>query len=156
MRIRAFSMLSAATCLLLLQACSTTTESKTDSGDDSKDQTNSSDKPSTSAGGCSGDVTDCAMGALSAEQYENACSTILAAIDSPAGSKFECTDGPNEGLYLTVNSAAQCAASRPPSTCKVKVGQLIDCYKAAKKDACAAFDDECTALFDPNSGCVSQ
>jgi len=107
------------------------------------------------AGSCTGDVTACTMGSLSDAQMTDTCSLILSAIDSPAGTKFECKEGPQNGLYLTVNSKEQCVAQRPPASCKVKVGELVDCYKSAKKDACAAFAENgaCAPLFSPSSGC---
>lgn len=124
-------------------------------GSSSGGATSSSSGSSGEAGACSGEITSCPVGTLSSKQMADMCSLLLASIDDPPGTKFECTSGENKGLYLTVNSKEQCAAQPPPSTCKVTVGQLIDCYKAAKKDACGAFEDDgaCAKLFSPDSGC---
>lgn len=110
---------------------------------------------SKSTGSCKGEITDCAVGSLSDAQASDMCSLLLAAIDSPAGTKYECTSGPKSGLFITVNSKEQCVAQRAPASCKVTVGQLIACFKGAKKDACDAFSDSgpCSLLFDPASGC---
>lgn len=121
----------------------------------SSGNTSSGASSSGNAGTCTGDVSACTMGSLSDAQMTDTCSLILSAIDSPAGTKFECKEGPQNGLYLTVNSKEQCVAQRPPASCKVKVGELVDCYKSAKKDACAAFAENgaCAPLFSPSSGC---
>jgi hypothetical protein len=94
------------------------------------------------------------MGSLSDDQTADMCSLILTSIDVPAGTKFECKEGANEGLFITVSSKEQCVQQRPPKTCSVTVGALVACYKAVKKDACAAFDAECKVLLDENSGCL--
>ena len=115
----------------------------------------SSSSSSGGGGGCSGEITSCSVGSLSSKQLADMCSLLLASIDDPPGTKLECTAGDKKGLFLTVNSKEQCVAQPPPSTCKVTVGQLIDCYKAAKKDACGAFEDDgaCGKLFSADSGC---
>ena len=83
------------------------------------------------------------------------CSLILTSIDVPAGTKFECKDGEKSGLFLTVNTQDQCVAQRAPASCTVKVSALIECYKSAKKDACAAFADDgaCGTVFS-TKGCT--
>lgn len=156
MAIRASFILSMAACVVFLQANACSSSSDDENDDDKSPSGGSSNEGEGSETGksCSGEVTGCAIGSLTSKQYEDACSVLLSSIDAPAGSKFECEEGPNSGLFLSVNTVAQCVSSRPPTTCKVTVGQLIDCYKAAKNDACDAFDDECTVLFDPGSGCV--
>jgi hypothetical protein len=115
------------------------------------------DGATTPAGGCSGDVTACALGSLSDAQRTDVCNLILTAIDAPSGAKYECTSGPNEGRSLTVNSKDACIAQRFPATCAIKVGELIECYKAAKADACSALGDEgtCTPIFSQASTCAS-
>ena len=130
-------------------------------GSSSGGATSSSSSSSSSSGGggggggCSGEITSCSVGSLSSKQLADMCSLLLASIDDPPGTKLECTAGDKKGLFLTVNSKEQCVAQPPPSTCKVTVGQLIDCYKAAKKDACSAFEDDgaCGKLFSAESGC---
>jgi hypothetical protein len=93
------------------------------------------------------------MGSLSSAQAADVCSLVLNTIDAPAGTKYECNEGEHSGVSLTVNTKEQCLASLPPKTCTLKVGTLVDCYKAVKKDACAAFDAECSFLFDSSNGC---
>ena len=94
------------------------------------------------------------MGSLSDAQAADMCSLFVAAIDVPAGTKFECDEGPNKGLFITVNTKEQCVQQRPPKGCTVTVGAMVDCFKAAKNDACAAFDGACSLLFDQSNGCV--
>ena len=93
-------------------------------------------------------------GSLSDDQAADVCSSFVTTIDVPAGTKFECDQGRNEGLFLTVNSKEQGVQQRPPKTCTVTVASMVDCFKAAKVDACAAFDEACSFLFDKNNGCM--
>lgn len=151
MRIRVHYLIM--TFFLAVTACSSTSDGKNDDSDDD-DSSEGSKGSKGSTKQCDDDVTDCAIGSLSERQYKDACDILLTAIDSPTGTKFECEEGPNAGLYLTVNSVAECVATRPPSTCSVTVGELLDCYKTAKRDACEAFGDACTVLSDPKSGCA--
>jgi len=149
------------TCLLAsIAACSSDNSSSSSSSGGSSSSSGSSSGGSSSssggqAGACTGDITGCTVGSLSSKQNEDMCSLITTTIDDPPGTKYECKTGPKSGLFLTVNSKDQCIQSKPPATCKVKVSELIACYKAAKKDACAAFDDQgaCGPLFSPSSGC---
>lgn len=135
------------------------TTSGSSSGGSSSGSTSSSSSSSSSSGsggaGCSGEITTCQVGTLSTKQLDDMCSLLLASIDDPPGTKLECTSGDKKGLFITVNSKEQCVSQPPPASCKVTVGQLIDCYKAAKKDACGAFADTgaCGKLFSPESGC---
>jgi hypothetical protein len=76
---------------------------------------------------------------LNGAQQSDMCSVTLAAIDAQAGVKYECNTGPQSGLTLTVNTKDQCLANKAPAACDITVQQLIDCYKAAKTDACSAF-----------------
>lgn len=110
---------------------------------------------SSGGGSCSGAIASCKMGTLSDAQQQDMCSLVLTSIDSPAGTKFECKEGPNEGLFLTLSSQEECVASKAPASCTVTVGTLIECYKGAKNDACAAFGEKgaCAPLFATDSGC---
>lgn len=100
-------------------------------------------------GDCSGSVLGCSWSELSERQEMEACDLIAASIESPAGTKYECTSGEYEGLFLTVETASTCVSHSYASGCPVTVQQTLDCYKAAKADACAAFADTgaCGRLF---------
>jgi hypothetical protein len=101
-------------------------------------------------GSCSGSVLACPLAELSARQEMEACDLISASIDAPAGTKYECTSGPNEGQFLTVETAATCVSHDYKPGCPVTVQQTIDCFKAAKTNVCSAFDDGgvCGRLFN--------
>jgi hypothetical protein len=109
-----------------------------------------------SSGGCSGDVTACALGTLSDSQRADVCNLILTAIDAPSGAKYECTSGPNQGTFLTVSKKDDCIAQKFPPACAVKVRELVECYKAAKADACTALGDDgsCSPVLTQASSCV--
>ena len=109
---------------------------------------------SNGSGSCTGEITSCTMGSLSDAQAEDMCSLFLTAIDVPAGTKFECGEGEHEGMFITVSTKEQCVQQRPPKTCKITVGQMVACYKAAKADACAAFAGACGVLFEQDNGCI--
>lgn len=83
------------------------------------------------------------------------CSLLSATIEDPPGTKLECKQG-GDSQFITVNSKADCIANPAAKTCKVTVTELLGCFKAAKKDACAAFASggACKPLFDPSSGCT--
>ncbi len=112
--------------------------------------TSSSGNGGSSGGGsCSGNVTDCAPATLSADQITTMCDTLAAVSNDPAGTKYECKSGPRAGLYITVNDRAACIRTWPKAaSCTITGRQLIDCYKAAKADACAAFDGACKFITD--------
>ncbi|MCW5832429.1 MAG: hypothetical protein KIS78_08325 [Labilithrix sp.] len=138
-----------------LAACSGDDDSGGGSSSGGSSSGGSSSGGSSSGGGsCSGDITQCSMGSLSEEQSGDVCALILTSIDTPAGTKFECKEGSNEGLFIGVSSREECVQQRPPASCTLTVGTLIECYKAAKNDACAAFDGACKPLLDPSNGCV--
>jgi len=90
---------------------------------------------------CDGAVLNCKWSELSERQEMEACDLITASIDAPAGTKYECTSGPNSGAYLTVESPATCVSHSYPTDCPVTVQQTLDCFKAAKANVCSAFDD---------------
>lgn len=142
-----------------LTACSSddSSEKGSSSGGSSSGNTSSSSGGSSSGGGdgCSGEITSCTMGSLSDAQTSDMCSLILTTLDDPPGTKYECEQGPQQGLYLVVNTKEQCVATKAPASCKVTVGTLVNCHKEAKKDACAAFADtgSCSAVFSADSGC---
>lgn len=104
-------------------------------------------------GGCAGEVTDCRLAELSSEQKETYCDTLLAVIDDEPGTAYECADN---GLSLTLNSRAGCVANEVSSDCPITVGDIIDCYKAAKADACSAYaeDGACAPLFEQSEACA--
>ncbi|HEU0032010.1 MAG TPA: hypothetical protein VFQ53_15360 [Kofleriaceae bacterium] len=106
-------------------------------------------------GDCTGSVLGCTWAELSAAQEMEACDLITASIDDGAGTKYECTEGPNAGLSLTVDSASTCVARSYPAGCPVTVQQTLDCFKAAKTNACSAFDDAgaCGRLFASAAQC---
>ena len=143
-----------------LVACSSdddkddTTSSSGSSSNGSNNGSNNGSSGAKASGGCTGEITSCAMGTLSDAQMADMCSLFLAAIDVPPGTKFECGEGPNKGLFITMNTKEQCTQQRPPAACTVTVGAMVDCFKAAKADACAAFDGACSILFDKSNGCL--
>ena len=103
-------------------------------------------------GDCSGSVLDCSWAELSGDQEQEACDLITASIESPAGTKYECTQS---GLSLTVENASTCVSHSYAAGCPVTVRETLDCYKAAKADACAAFEDSgaCGQLFAAVEDC---
>ncbi|WP_394832360.1 hypothetical protein LVJ94_38195 [Pendulispora rubella] len=107
-------------------------------------------------GRCSGDITNCALGALSDAQKADMCNLTLEAIDSSSGAKFECKSGPQSGQYLQVNAKNECVAQKFPASCSITVSELLKCYKAAKADACAAFEEggACTAMVGRSQECT--
>ncbi|PCC69116.1 hypothetical protein SAMN02745121_05764 [Nannocystis exedens] len=112
-----------------------------------------SDSDSGGGEGCDGPITDCPLAELSEEQQATYCDTLLAAIDDEPGTQYTCEA---DGTYLTVNTAAECRANEVSADCPITVGDLIDCYKAAKDDACAAFaeDGTCGPVFSQGASCV--
>ena len=104
---------------------------------------------------CSGSVLNCRWAQLSDRQEMEACDLITASIDSPAGTKYECTSGPNMGLYLTVETSATCVSHSYPTECPVTVQQTLDCFKAARANACSAFEDSgaCGRLLAAGADC---
>jgi hypothetical protein len=147
---RAWPFGLAATVLVLstLTGCS-------DSDKSEKEDSTPGSSSGNNGSSCSGEVTACSLGSLDDAQFSNVCSLMLTSIDAPAGTKYECKEpGPHQTVALTVNTKEQCVQQRPPKTCSVTVAKLIDCYKAAKNDACEAFDGACSFLFDKSTGCV--
>jgi hypothetical protein len=104
---------------------------------------------------CTGSVLGCTWAELSARQEMEACDLISASIDDPAGTKYECMAGPNQGLYLEIESSAACVARSYKAGCPITVQQSLDCFKAAKRDVCAAFGDGgiCSKLLEVGAGC---
>ncbi len=168
-RTRTFSVCLSATALValaVLAACSSddsgssgssTSSSGGSSGTTSSGGTSTSSGGSTSSSGgtgCTGDILQCTVGSLSDAQQNDFCSTLYAVIDDAAGSKYECKA---LDRYITVNDKATCVAQRAPASCTIKVAQVLDCYKAAKKDACTALADNgvCRIFFAPPPGCGS-
>lgn len=151
-----------ATALAWLVACSGgDSDSKTSSsgttpsssGSTSGGSSSSSSSSSSSGGGsCTGDVTLCTIGSLSDAQQQDFCSTLYAAIDDPAGTTYACK---SLDRSITLNDKQTCVAQRAPAGCSIKVSQVLDCYKAAKKDACTALADSgaCHFFFPPPAGC---
>jgi hypothetical protein len=133
--------------LFLAPAC----DDGDDTGDDSQGDDGNADDDS--GGSCSGPVTDCRLAELSAEQKATYCDTLLAIIDDEPGTAYECADN---GLSLTLNTSEGCVASEVSSDCPITVGEVIDCYKAAKADACPAFaeDGACAPLFEQSEACA--
>jgi hypothetical protein len=157
------SKISLLSAFAVLVACSNEDPPSSSSSGSSGASSSSSSSGGTSSGStgerggsCTGEITACAMGTLSDRQQDDMCSLILASIDASPGTKFECKEGEQEGLFLTVSSKTECVASKAPSGCKLTVGQLVQCYKAASKDACASFAEggACAPLFDPGQNCV--
>jgi hypothetical protein len=113
-------------------------------GDDSGDDT----------GGCTGDITACPLPDLDDEQQGAFCDTLLAAIPDGPGTTYECDE---TGLFLTVNTRADCAATQYGAACTVTGRQLIACYQAAANDACAAFaeDGACGTVFAHAEACAN-
>ena len=136
-----------------LTACSGEDGSGTGSSSSGSSSGGSSSSSGGSSGGCSSDVTSCGLGSLSDAQTADMCNLFLTSIDDPPGTKYVCNDGPQQGLYLTVNAKEQCIASKAPASCKLTVGALVQCYKDAKKDACAAFAGSCSGFFSKDNGC---
>jgi hypothetical protein len=130
-------------CVLVLVLAACTTDSG-GSGDDGGGDDGGG------GGGCSGAVLGCPWATLSAKQEMDACDLITASIEAAAGTKYECTSGPNEGLFMTVENAATCVSHSYKAGCPVTVQQTLDCFKAAKANACDAFADAgaCGKLFN--------
>jgi hypothetical protein len=107
------------------------------------------------SGDCSGSVLGCPWADLSERQEMEACDLISASIDASAGTKYECTSGENAGLWLTVESSATCVSHSYAPGCPVTVQQTLDCFKAAKTNACAAFEDSgaCGQLLAASQEC---
>jgi hypothetical protein len=105
-------------------------------------------------GGCAGDITACPLPDLSDEQQSAFCDTLLAAIDDPPGTVYECEE---TGIFLGVNTKSDCAATTYRAGCPITGGDLIDCYKAASMDACAAFAETgaCGEVFAQAEACVN-
>lgn len=125
-------------------------------GDDGDGGDNNADSDSDSGSngdGCDGPITDCPLAELSEEQQATYCDTLLAAIDDEPGTQYTCDA---DGTYLLVNTAAECRANKVSADCPITVGELIDCYKAAKNDACGAFaeDGACGPVFSQGASCV--
>jgi hypothetical protein len=89
--------------------------------------------------GCSGSVLSCSWSELSAKQEMEACDLITASLDEPAGTKYECKMGEHAGESLTIENAQTCVSHSYPANCPVTVQLTLDCFKAARADACAAF-----------------
>ena len=143
---------------LAVQACSSSDSSTSSSGGTSGTaQSSSGTSGTTSSGGgggtCTGDIANCPLGTLSSAQQNDMCSILDAAIDDPPGTKLAC---PSPDQFLVVNSKEQCVAQPAKASCKVTVTQLVGCFTAAKKNACAAFatGGACAPLFDPSTGCL--
>jgi hypothetical protein len=115
-----------------------------DDGDDGGDD----------SGGCSGDITGCPLPELTEDQQGAFCDTLLAAIDDPPGTTYECSE---TGLFLTVNTRDACAATVYAAGCPITGAQLIACYKAAAMDACTAFSETggCAVVFENAEACVN-
>lgn len=127
-----------------------------DDGEKTDDGENDDGKKTDDTSGCTGDITNCTLGSLSSKQYDDMCALVAKTIDDAPGTKYECEEGPNQGLYMELYSKEACMEGpSPKSTCKVTVGQTIDCYKAAQKDACGAFSESgaCGFFFDSSNGC---
>jgi hypothetical protein len=146
---------------LAATACGSSSSSGGSSGSSSTPagSSTSGTSPSGAGGGgsCTGDVTACTLGSLSDAQRADACNSMLASIDAPAGTKFECQSGPEQGQFITINSKEQCASQKFPASCPVTVQQTIDCYKAVKNDACAALasDGPCGIVLAKTQQCSS-
>jgi hypothetical protein len=123
-------------------------------GDGDDDDTNNSSAASDGdGGGCDGPITDCRLSELSEEQQATYCDTLAAAIDEQPGTQYTCE---SDGTFLTVTSTADCRANKVSEDCPVTVGDIIECYKASKDDACAAFaeDGACGPLFSQGAACA--
>ncbi len=129
---------------LFSPACNDDNNDNGDGGDDAGDD---------GAGDCAGPVTDCRLADLSESQKANYCDTLLAAIDDEPGTVYACD---SNGLSLTLSTSAECVANEVLPDCPITVDDSIDCYKAAKVDACAAFaeDGACAPIFDQLDVCV--
>ncbi len=136
---------------LAVQACSSSDSSTSSSGGTSG--TTSSSGGGGGGGTCTGDIANCPIGTLSKTQQNDMCSILDAAIDDPPGTKLAC---PSPDQFIVVNSKEQCIAQPAKASCKVTVTQLVGCFTAAKKNACAAFatGGACAPLFDPSTGCL--
>jgi hypothetical protein len=126
-----------------------------DGSDTNADSDSDSDSGSGGGGGdgCDDTITECPLAELSEEQQVTYCETLAAAIDDEPGTQYTCD---SDGTFLTVNTTEACVANKVSPDCPITVGDLIDCYKAAKNDACAAFaeDGACGPLFSQSASCV--
>lgn len=152
---------------ILLCMSSAVTACSSDGGDEKKSEDSSNKKTNDGkntdddgktddTSGCTGDITNCTLGSLSSKQHDDMCALISTTLDDAPGTKYECEEGPNEGLYIELYSKETCLATPPAkATCKITVGQTIDCYKAARKDACEALSESgaCSFFFDSLSDC---
>lgn len=114
-----------------------------------------SDDDDGGGGDCAGSVLSCGWAELSGKQEMEACDLITASLDEPAGTKYECMTGPNAGISLTIETAQTCVSHSYADGCPVTVQQTLDCFKAARTDACAAFNQNaaCGKLFSASSQC---
>jgi hypothetical protein len=149
---KTFGRICLAFALVTIGCSSSSGGSSSSSGGTSSSSSSGNPSSSGSSGGsCTGDITACTIGSLSDAQKGDFCALLLSSIDAKPGDKFECQSGPNQGDFITVNSKDDCVSQKVAAGCPVKVGQEIDCYKAVKVDACAAFDSQkgaCGPLFD--------
>jgi len=149
MRITLLSLL-ALSFISFLPACGDDDNADTDTngGGDSN-----SDGSGGGGDGCDDTITECPLAELSEEQQVTYCETLAAAIDDEPGTQYTCD---SDGMFLTVNTTEACIANKVTADCPITVGELIDCYKAAKTDACAAFaeDGTCGPLFSQSADCV--
>lgn len=136
----------ACVCLVFVSACS-----GTDNSSPSSTGTTEKGSPAAgSSGGCTGPISECALGSLSEAQYRDYCDIYLSAVSDPPGTRYECKSGINEGAYLTLSTKEQCLSYKPPSSCKVTGNQQTACFKAASKDPCTALtpNGACGSLLD--------
>ncbi|MBZ5710655.1 hypothetical protein [Nannocystis pusilla] len=126
-----------------------------DGGDTNSGTESDGDADSNGGGGegCDKTITECPLADLSEEQQVTYCETLAAAIDDEPGTQYTCD---SDGTFLTVNTTDACIANEVSADCPITVGELIDCYKAAKVDACAAFaeDGTCGPIFSQSASCV--
>lgn len=127
-------------------ACGSDSDNKSSSGG----ANTGGDGGGTGGGGsCTGALTSCSLGSYSDAQQAEFCDLVISAIDAAPGTTYECKSGPQEGLSITIHSKDDCVKGRSPSSCTVKGSEVIDCYKAAKADPCAAMaaDGACGKVF---------
>lgn len=138
--------------LSLLALCSLSVLPACDDGHDDGDDGDSGNSSNNGDAGCDAPITECPLGELSEEQQATYCDTLTAAIDDGPGTRYTCDA---DGVFLEVTSSEDCRANKVSADCPVTVGDLIDCYKAAKTDACAAFaqDGACGPLFSQAASC---
>lgn len=118
MRMNLLSLL-ALSFTLFLPACS--------DGSDSDGESESGDSDGDGGdGACAGPITECRLAELSEQQQATYCETLLAVIDDEPGTKYACE---SDGTFLTLNTTADCIASKVSPECPITVGDLIDCYR---------------------------